>query len=76
MQYKGDGKALAGRLQGLCEVIEGEESSTGFSSLKIHIERNEDIRSIVALINAEVEMRQFTETMPSMNDIFIRAVNG
>ena len=76
VQYKGDGKALAGRLQGLCEVIENEESSTGFSSLKIHIERNEDIRSIVALINAEVEMRQFTETMPSMNDIFIRAVNG
>ena len=76
VQYKGDGKALAGRLQGLCEVIESEESSTGFSSLKIHIERNEDIRSIVALINAEVEMRQFTETMPSMNDIFIRAVNG
>ena len=76
VQYKGDGKALAGRLQGLCEVIESEESSTGFSSLKIHIERNEDIRSIVALINAEVEMRQFIETMPSMNDIFIRAVNG
>ena len=76
VQYKGDSKALAERLQGLCEVIENEESSTGFSSLKIHIERNEDIRSIVALINAEVEMRQFTETMPSMNDIFIRAVNG
>ena len=74
VQYKGDGKALTERLRGLCEVLEGEESSTGYSSLKIHIECNEDIRSIVALINGEVEMRQFTETIPSMNDIFIRAV--
>ena len=74
VQYKGDGKALTERLRGLCEVLEGEESSTGYSVLKIHIERNEDIRSIVALINGEVEMRQFTETIPSMNDIFIRAV--
>ena len=74
VQYKGDGKALTERLRGLCEVLEGEESSTGYSLLKIHIERNEDIRSIVALINGEVEMRQFTETIPSMNDIFIRAV--
>jgi ABC-2 type transport system ATP-binding protein len=44
--------------------------------MKVHIARNEDIRSVVALINDTVEMRQFTETIPSMNDIFIRAVNG
>ena len=76
VQYKGDGKTLVERLSGVCEVIENEESTTGFSSLKIHIERNDDIRSVVSLINDSVEMRQFTETMPSMNDIFIRAVNG
>ena len=76
VQYKGDGKALIEKLQGVCEVLENEESAMGFSSLKIHIERNEDVRSIVALVNDTVEMRQFIETMPSMNDIFIRAVNG
>ena len=76
VQYKGDGKALVERLSGVCKVIENEESTTGFSSLKIHIERNDDVRSVVSLINDSVEMRQFTETMPSMNDIFIRAVNG
>ena len=76
VQYKGDGKALAERVQSACKVLENEESSTGFSTLKIHIERNEDIRSVVALINDTVEMRQFTETIPSMNDIFIQAVNG
>jgi ABC-2 type transport system ATP-binding protein len=76
VQYKGDGKALIEKLQGVCEVLENEESAMGFSSLKIHIERNEDVRSVVALVNDTVEMRQFIETMPSMNDIFIRAVNG
>ena len=76
VQYKGDDKALVERIGGVCEIIAQEESTTGYSSLKVHIERNEDIRSVVALINDTVEMRQFTETIPSMNDIFIRAVNG
>ena len=76
VQYKGDGKALAEKLHGMCKVLENEESTTGYSSLKIHIERNEDVRSVVALVNDTVEMRQFVETIPSMNDIFIRAVNG
>ncbi len=74
VQYKGDNKALMERLHGVCEVIENEESTTGFSSLKIHIARNEDIRSVVSLVNDSVNMRQFIETIPSMNDIFIRAV--
>ena len=73
VQYKGDGTALVERLNGLCEVLENEESTMGFSTLKVHIERNEDIRSVVSLVNNEVEMRQFTEVVPSMNDIFIRA---
>ena len=76
VQYKGDGKALAEKLHGMCKVLENEESTTGYSSLKIHIERNEDVRSVVALVNDTVEMRQFVETIPSMNDIFIRSVNG
>ena len=75
VQYKGDGKVLVERLQGVCDVLESEEQSVGFSSLKLHIERNEDIRSVVSLVNDTVELRQFVETMPSMNDIFIQAVN-
>ena len=76
VQYKGDDKALVERIGGVCEIIAQEESTTGYSSLKVHIGQNEDVRSVVALINDTVEMRQFTETIPSMNDIFIRAVNG
>ena len=76
VNYLGDGKELVVRVGGLCEILEHEESKTGPSSLKIHIERDKNIRSVVSLINDTVELRQFTETIPSMNDIFIRAVNG
>ena len=76
VQYKGDGKALVERLGGVCEVIDNEENTTGHSLLKIHIAHNEDIRSVVSLINDSVEIRQFTEEVPSMNDIFIQAVRN
>ena len=75
-QYRGEGVRLQERLGNICEIIENENNSTGFSALKVHIPRNEDIRSVISAINEEVELRQFTETIPSMNDIFIRAVNG
>ena len=74
--YKGECNALTERLQGKCEILENEMSTTGFSTLKVHIDKNEDIRAVVALINDMVELRQFSEIVPSMNDIFIRAVNG
>ena len=76
VQYKGDGQALNDRLQGVCNILAHDENSTGYSSLKLHIERNEDVRSVVSLINDSVELRQFTEEVPSMNDIFIQSVRN
>ena len=73
VQYKGDAKALIEKLQGVCKVLAHDENLVGYSSLKLHIERNEDVRSVVAMVNEAVELRQFTEEVPSMNDIFIRA---
>ena len=75
-QYKGDNKVLTEKLHGVCNILAQVENPTGLSSLKLHIEHNEDIRSVITLINDTVELRQFTEEVPSMNDIFIRAVNG
>ena len=34
------------------------------------------LRQVIAAANGAVELRQFREIIPSMNDIFIRAVNG
>ena len=73
VQYEGDSEALVEKLQGVCKILAQEANPVGYSSLKLHIERNEDIRSVISLVNDAVELRQFTEEVPSMNDIFIRA---
>ncbi len=54
------------------EALENQHSS----SLKIHIPKDEDIQSIISLINDTTSLRSFREVIPSMNDIFIRAVAG
>lgn len=76
VQFRGECEPLAQRLAGKCEILEREESVTGFATMKIHIADNADVRPVVALINDSVELRSFSEIIPSMNDIFIRAVNG
>ena len=74
LQYRGD--AMPDKASQLCEILEHERSLDGLTTAKIHIRRNEDIRPVIAALNEAVELRSFSETMPSMNDIFIRAVEG
>ena len=51
-------------------------SQAVYTSLKLHVERDEEVRGVIAAVNDAVELRSFQEIIPSMNDIFIRAVNG
>lgn len=74
--YRGDEQTLHNALQGLCEVLDSKTSPVGFNTIKVHIEDNERVRSVIAAANDSVELRSFRELIPSMNDIFIRAVNG
>lgn len=76
VQFRGECAPLAQSLAGKCEILESDEGVTGFATMKIHIDNNADVRPVVALINDSVELRSFSEIIPSMNDIFIRAVNG
>jgi ABC-2 type transport system ATP-binding protein len=50
------------------------EDSGADKGLKIHINRDEDVRAVVEVINNSVQLRTFREVIPSMNDIFIKAV--
>ncbi len=75
-RFRGDADALAQRLAPSCEIMECENDLTGFSTMKLHVADNADVRSVIAAINEETELRSFNEIIPSMNDIFIRAVNG
>ena len=64
-------------LSGRCELLGVEdEEDTRYNTLRIHVERDEDVRSVISTINEAVELRSFEEIIPSMNDIFIRAVAG
>ena len=75
--YGGDKEDFESAIEGKAELIgEPENILGGYTSCKIHISRNDDIRSVIAAINEKCNLRSFQEIIPSMNDIFIRAVNG
>ena len=82
VHHRGSRVALVGALSGTpCTILDtnksDDEAERNFGSvLKIHIPNDEDIRDIVGIINANSSLRSFHEVIPSMNDIFIRAVAG
>ncbi len=76
LDYRGDEAALRARLAGCCEVMESTPSVTGYHTLKLHVGSDGEVRGVIAAANEAVELRSFREVIPSMNDIFIRAVNG
>lgn len=76
VQFRGDEQRFRTAIEPQYEVLEFASEITGLSTAKIHIERDEDVRSVISALNEQVALRGFTEIIPSMNDIFIRAVNG
>lgn len=76
LSYRGEEQTLRQALGEGCTILEGVESVTGYNTLKLCVEENEAVRKMIAAANEAVELRSFRELIPSMNDIFIRAVNG
>ena len=76
IDYRGNEASLLEALDGSCEIMESKPSPTGFNRMKIHIATDSEVRGVIAKANESVEIRSFSEVIPSMNDIFIRAVNG
>ncbi|MBQ5715614.1 MAG: DUF4162 domain-containing protein, partial [Alistipes sp.] len=69
--------ALEPALGSLAEVLEqGEVADTPYNSMRIRINEGVSVRECIARANEAVELRSFKEVIPSMNDIFIRAVEG
>ena len=48
----------------------------GYRETKIHIPTDEDVKVAIERLNDRCELRSISEVIPSINDIFIRAVNG
>lgn len=76
IDYRGEEQDILKALAGRCEIMDSVPSPTGFNKVKLHIATDEEVRAVIAAANESVEMRSFREIIPSMNDIFIRAVNG
>lgn len=74
--YRGEESALRQALVDRCEILEGAAEESAYRTLKLHVGRDEEVRGVIAAANEAVELRSFREIIPSMNDIFIRAVNG
>lgn len=76
VSYRGEESALRRALEGRCEILDAAPEESVYRSLKLHVERDEEVRQVIAAVNEAVELRSFREIIPSMNDIFIRAVAG
>ena len=74
--FRGDEGLLRQALAGHCEILDGAETETVYRTLRLHVARNEEVRDVIAAANGAVELRSFREIIPSMNDIFIRAVGS
>lgn len=76
VEYRGDEQTLRNALAGCCEILDAPTEESIYASLKIRVESDAEVRPVIAKVNDAVELRSFREIIPSMNDIFIRAVNG
>ena len=76
LDYRGAESDILAALDGCCEVMSSTPSPVGFNKVKIHVPDDSALRSVIAKANESVQLRSFREVIPSMNDIFVRAVNG
>ena len=75
--YRGEEETLrrvAGELQ--CRILDAEAEESAYRTLRLQVADGGEVRRVIAALNEAVELRSFHEVIPSMNDIFIRAVNG
>lgn len=74
--YRGSEETLREALGARCEILEGASGEGVYSTAKVHVPDDSSLREVISAANQAVELRSFQEIIPSMNDIFIRAVNG
>ena len=80
VSYRGDEAAARGCVASRCQIMEpptpASEQPSDCARLLLRPCEGVEVREVIAALNGAVELRGFTEVIPSMNDIFIRAVNG
>ena len=75
--YGGDKDAFEGVMSPVAEMLStAEVADTSYLTSRIRLKESATIRESITLANDNVELRSWSEVIPSMNDIFIRAVEG
>ena len=72
--FRGDLAELRNALGDHCTLLDSEEGE--LDRVKLHIGAEQSGRDLIAVAHDLVEIRSVQEMIPSMNDIFIRAVAG
>ena len=75
--YGGDKDAFESVMSPVAEMLSTVEvADTSYLTSRIRLKESATIRESISLANGAVELRSWSEVIPSMNDIFIRAVEG
>ena len=75
--YGGDKDAFESVMSPVAEMLStAEVADTSYLTSRIRLKESATIRESISLANGAVELRSWSEVIPSMNDIFIRAVEG
>ena len=75
--YNADDDKLHTAMANIATLLnESEGVVGGYRRVKMHIEDESNLREVITRLNEQCALRSLSEVMPSMNDIFIRAVNG
>ena len=75
--HRADDELFSKTVEGIATQL-GESKGIvgGYRETKIHIPKDEDVKQAIARLNEKCDLRSISEVIPSINDIFIRAVNG
>ncbi len=74
LAFKGDCQMLSACLEQSCRIIDTQDGEV--QTIRIQLNNPDQRRDIISAANNSVELLSFQEIIPSMNDIFIRAVAG
>ena len=75
--HRADDETFSAAVSGIATMLGQSKGIVGgYRETKIHIPKDEDVRVAIERLNDRCDLRSISEVIPSINDIFIRAVNG
>ena len=75
--HRADDETFSTAVSGIATLLGQSKGIVGgYRETKIHIPKDEDVKVAIERLNDRCDLRSISEVIPSINDIFIRAVNG